>query len=156
MDISVISSQKRLDTLETRASALPVSSDPELQSQIARFLCVLTSGLIEQAVISLLDEYIRRRSTPRVQRYAGYQVSRLQNAKFDDILTLLGRFDPDWRIYIEANVTDEVRAAIDSIVNNRNQIAHGKQANISLGTFSSYYIKVKAFLLHLEAFLETQ
>jgi hypothetical protein len=156
MDISVVSSQNRLDALESKARNPPVSLDLELQSQIARFLCVLASGLIEQAVISLLDTYIRRRSEPRVQRYAIHQISRLQNAKFEDILIMVGRFDPAWRTHLEANVSEEKKSAIDSIVNNRNQIAHGKQVNISLGTFSNYYLSAKAFMVDLESFLQSQ
>ena len=156
MDISVVSAQNRLEALEIKAKNAPINADAELQSQIARFLCVLASGLIEQAVISLLDDYVRARSQARVQRYAGYQISRLQNAKFEDILKLVGRFDPAWRTHLESDTSDEVKSAIDSIVNNRNQIAHGKQVNISLGTFSGYYLRVKIFLVNLEVFLQTQ
>ncbi len=156
MDISVLSAQRRLDTLEAKARAVPVNQDPELQSQLARFLCVLASGLIEQAVISLLSDYARTRCHPRVQRYAEQQLSRLQNAKYEDILNLTGRFDPTWRKHFDENVASEIQSAIDSIVNNRNQIAHGKQVNISLGTFSQYYVLVKRFIADMEQFLQTQ
>lgn len=90
MDIAVFSARSRLDALENKAKLAPVSADPELQSQLARFLCVLTSGLIEQAMISLLDDYVRSRSPLRVHNYAASQINRLQNAKFEDILKLLG------------------------------------------------------------------
>jgi hypothetical protein len=156
MDISVVSSRKRLDALELKAQALPVSQDAELQSQLARFMCVLASGLIEQAVVSLLEDYARTRCHPRVQRYTQHQLSKLQNAKYEDILSLVGRFDPTWRKHFSDNVSDEVQSAIDSIVNNRNQIAHGKQVNISLGTFSQYYILAKRFLVDMELFLLSQ
>lgn len=153
MDISVISAQNRLESLQAKARSSAVAADPELQSQLARFLCVLASGLIEQGVKALLEEYVRARSAPRIYRYAAHQISRLQNAKFEDILQLIGRFDPAWRSHLEDNMSEQTKSAIDSIVNNRNQIAHGRQVNISLGTFSEYYSQLKNFMVYLEDYL---
>ena len=156
MNLSVVSAQQRLEALERKAATAPISLDAELQSQLARFLCVLASGFIEQATISILEEYVRRRSHARVQRFAAHHLSRFQNAKFEDVLTLVGRFDPSWRTHLEKSVEEEVKSSLDSIVNNRNQIAHGKQVNISLGTFSEYYLHVKSFVIFLDDFLRTQ
>jgi hypothetical protein len=156
MDTRIVGAQQRIDSLEKKASTPPVTADLELQAQIARFLCVLSSGFIEQAVIITLENYARLKSSPRIAEYVSSQLSRLQNAKFEDLLVLLGRFDREWREHIETTTTPEVKAAIDSIVNNRNQIAHGRQVNISLGTFSQYYQHLKAFLADLDHFITTQ
>ena len=153
MDLRILSAQNRIDSLEAKAKSDPVRSDVELQAQLARFLCVLSSGLIEQATVLLLDAYARRRSGTQVASYVSSQLSRLQNTKFDDILTLLGRFDSTWREYFISNTPPEQKDAIDSIVNNRNQIAHGGQVGISLGTFSEYYRNLKLFIISLDAFV---
>jgi hypothetical protein len=69
---------------------------------------------------------------------------------------MLGHFNPAWRDHFETNTPDEVKDAIDSIVNNRNQIAHGAQTNISLVTFMEYYKRVKAFIADLDTFVTNQ
>ncbi len=136
MDIRVFGAQQRIDGLQAKAKS---ESDLELQSQLARFLCVLSSGLIEQAIIHTLSAYSQRQSHPNVARYVGASVAKLRNAKFEDILVILGHFSPTWREYFEENTASEVKDAIDSIVNNRNQIAHGGQTGVSLATFMNYY-----------------
>src|ERR1035437_4206616 len=118
-----------------------------------RFLCVLTSGLIEQVLILGLDDMAKRKSNPRVAKYVSSHLSRIKNAKFEDIMAVLGRFDPDWRKYFEERTEAEVKDAIDSIVNNRNQIAHGGQVNISLDGFGKFYKALKPFLLELDQFI---
>jgi hypothetical protein len=155
MELSVLSARQRIDTLAKKAANEPVSADMELQAQLARFLCILTSGWIEQAVISILNAHTQKRSHPRVAQYVSHQLSRLQNAKFEDILVLLGRFDSLWRDHCESTTPIEIKDAIDSIVNNRNQIAHGAQVSISLGTFTKYYDSVKTFVSDLDAFISS-
>lgn len=156
MNMRIVGAQQRIDSLEAKAKADPVRYDPELQSQLARFMCVLSSGLIEQAVILTLGEYAERRSHPNVARHVNWNLSRFWNAKFEDVLVMLGHFDPRWRDHFEASTSAEVKDAIDSIVNNRNQIAHGAPTGLSLATFTGYYKRVKAFIADLDAFIATQ
>jgi hypothetical protein len=144
-----------IDNLEAAAKVPPVRDDRELQAQISRFLCVLSSGLIEQSLIIILENYSAARSHPRVSQYTNSQLARIQNAKFEDILSTLGRFDSAWRQYFEDTTAGEVKAAIDSLVNNRNQISHGGQVNISLAIFSEYYRLLKKFILDLDTYIAT-
>jgi formyltetrahydrofolate hydrolase len=155
VDRKILAIQQRIDTLEAKAKTAPVSSDTELQAQLARFMCVLSSGLIEQALIIILDNHAIVKSQSRIAQYVSYQLSRIQNAKFEDILVTLGRFDPMWRDHIDKNTSGEIKAAIDSIVNNRNQISPGGQVGISLATFSEYYKSLKRFIVDLEAFVDS-
>ena len=155
MDRRIAGTMQRLENLEVKAKADNVSCDGELQAQIARLLCVLTSGLIEQILIRGLDDLSKRNSHPCVAKYVSSNLTRINNAKFEDILVVLGRFDSDWRKYFEERTNPEVKDAIDSIVNNRNQIAHGGQVNISLVGFGQYYKALKPFLLELDQFISS-
>ncbi len=156
MDRRIVGAQQRIDNLESTAKSDPVKSDAELQSQLARFLCVLTSGLIEQALILTLAEYSQRRSHPTVARYVSANVSKIRNAKFEDILIILGNFSPKWREHFEETTSAEVKDAINSIVNNRNQIAHGGQTGISPVHYTEYYRRVKSFVADLVAYVSIQ
>ncbi len=154
MDRRLVGSRQRIENLHAKAIESPVTEDLELQAQIARHLAVLTSGLLEQSLIISLQAYCSKCSQPRIAAYASFNLSRIHNAKFEDILTVLARFDPAWRTYFEQNITQETKDSIDSIVNNRNQIAHGVQANITINTFANYYRSIKKFLNDLSSFLE--
>jgi hypothetical protein len=156
MNKRIVGLQDRIDGLQAKAKVEPVSLDAELQSQIARFLCVLGSGLMEQALIMILTDYAQKRCHTDVSRYVSASLSRIRNAKFEDVLVVLGHFSPDWRDHFEEETDPEVKDAIDSIVNNRNQIAHGAQTGISLVTFMGYYKRLKAFIVELDAFVSAR
>jgi thiamine biosynthesis protein ThiC len=155
VDRRIVGTIQRIENLNAKARTDAVSCDAEIQAHIARFLCVLTSGLIEQILILSLDDMAKRHSHPRVAKYVSSHLSRVNNAKFEDIMVLLGRFDPDWRKYFEQSTEPEVKAAIDSIVNNRNQIAHGGQVSISIVRFDEYYRALKPFILELDQFISS-
>jgi hypothetical protein len=55
--------------------------DAEIQSDLARYLCVLVSGFVETAVTELAIEHCRNRSASSVLNYASAQLDRLQNLK---------------------------------------------------------------------------
>jgi len=56
-----------LDDTFKRATA--IGPDPELQSDFARYLCVLVSGFLEKAVVEVILEHSRRHSQPSIQRF---------------------------------------------------------------------------------------
>jgi len=156
MDRSTVGAIQQLENLHAKAKADPVKTDLELQAQIARFLCVLASGVIEQVLVRGLERLVARRAIPSVANYAGSHLSRISNAKFSDILRTLGRFDPKWRDHFEQSTDEEIKAAVDSVVNNRNQVSHGRQVGISLVRFDEYYGSLKPFLMELDAFIDGQ
>ncbi len=151
MDRRIVGARQRIDNLEARAKAEPVSTDDELKAQMAQFLCVLSSGLIEEAVRLTLSSFATARSSPEVASYVTTHLAEFQNPKFEKIMVLLSSFNPDWREHFEDLASTEVKDAIDSIVNNRHQIAHGRQVGISIVTFSKYYRHIRAFIDDLDA-----
>ena len=62
-----------------------------------------------------------------------------RNANMERILQMAGIFSPAWRISIEAATTDEMKDAVDSILSNRDNIAHGGDVGLTIGTMKRYY-----------------
>ncbi len=131
--------KQRLDSLFSRVSAF--SQDLELQAHWARYLCVLSSGFLEESVRILLSEYVQNKANATVSRYVNAQLDGFQNPKAGKILELLRGFDPLWAESVEQFMSDERKDAVDSIVNNRHQIAHGRSVGISYITIKQYYEK---------------
>jgi hypothetical protein len=127
----------RLQATFDRIGSLP--ADIEIQSDFARYLCVLVSSFIENCVIELLLDHVRRCAAPSVVRYSEAQLSRFTNANVRRILDLVGAFEPDWRIQLEGFIVDEREAAINSVIAIRHQIAHGDSAGISYVRIKTYY-----------------
>jgi hypothetical protein len=136
----------------SRVSAL--SHDLELQAHWARYLCVLTSGFIEESVRILLSEYVQKRADATISRYVNAQLDGFQNPKAGRILDLLRAFDIAWAESAEQFLGDERKDAIDSIVNNRHQIAHGRNVGISYVTIRNYYEKAVESVDFIEQMLQ--
>lgn len=124
-------------------------TDLELLSDFARYLCVLTSGFLEQAVIALVLEHSRVNASPTVQRYVEFQLRRLTNTNAQRLIELLGSFDPDWRRDLVAYLVDERKDAVDSVINLRNTISHGRFAGLTMARVRNYYDRVKEVVDHI-------
>lgn len=120
-----------------------VQADPELQSDFAKYLCILVSGYVETAVTELLLEHSRRNAAPTVQRYVEAQTRRLTNLNSERLQQLLGSFDPDWRQSLSLLLVDEKKDALDSVVNLRNRIAHGEFVGVTYQRITGYFTHIK-------------
>ena len=140
--------KRQLDSTFARINTIDVG-ELELRSDFSRYLCVLVSGYIEKSVQELAHQLARRSSATPVARYVGEQISWFQNARADKLLNLVGSFDPDWRDTLERDFGDEL-AAVNSIVGNRHQIAHGGTASVSYAGIKEYYEQVQRLISYLE------
>ena len=129
--------KQQLDATFKRVKS--AGQEPELQSDFARYLCVLVSGYIERAIVALVLEHAREKGAPTLQRFVEQRTKRFANANASRIKELLGDFDPDWRLELENILVDERKSAIDSIVSQRNAIVHGGSSGITYYSISEYY-----------------
>lgn len=134
--------RQQLDATFKRAAGL--GADAELLSDFARYLCILVSGFLEQAVVELLMEYARMHSDDRVQLHIEQRLRQLTNLKAQRLIEVLGSFDPDWRHDLESFLVDEYKDALNGIVDLRNTIAHGRYAGVTMARVQDYYARIKA------------
>jgi hypothetical protein len=139
--------KQRLDATFKRAAQ--VGSDPELQSDFARYLCILVSGYLERAIIELVLEHSRQNSSPSIQRFVEFRTRRLANLNSERLGQLFGSLNPDWRQDIARFIVDERKAAIDSVVSLRNSIAHGKSVGVTYNRVARYYEEIQKIIDHV-------
>lgn len=140
--------EQRLDSLFIKIGS--IATEMELQSHFARYLCVLSSGYLETSVRAILGEYAVTSSSPNVGRFVASRLKRIQNPNMTQILDVIGAFNPEWRNKMEAATEGALKAAVDSIVTNRNHIAHGKDVGIGYVTIKRYYERAKKVVQLLE------
>lgn len=112
---------------------------------LAQFACVLAAGFLEDLIRVRLTE-VARFSKPRgeCEQFIESTVDRFQNADFDHILEITGRFSSNWRKALES-LDDEIKSAVTSIVANRHLIAHGRSSGISLSQVIEYFARLQEF-----------
>ena len=140
--------RNRLDNLISQIPTL--SSDLYLQSNLVKFACVLVCGYVEVSLRDVLQEYTRKRASVEVGKYANRQLERIRNPKMEVILELMGAFSQDWKKSMESETQGRLKLHVDSLVNDRNLIAHGKDVGLSYVQLQGYYRSALAVIELIE------
>jgi len=114
------------------------SGEEEL-SHWARYLCVLTAGLIESAARLIFSEYARTHSSAETHRFVVGRLERVTNVNTERLRELMGSFSPVWRDAFDRSTSHAQKDAVDSVLANRHNIVHGRSVGISLVRVKGYY-----------------
>lgn len=130
--------KSKIDNLISESSKLPPEQE-FLQAHLSRYICVLVSGYLEVSIRELFTAYAGRQASPKVREYVSTTLSRFQNPSMEKILQVASSFDRQFGEDLRKNTEGKLKDGVDSIVSNRNQIAHGQSVGLSLGTLKAYY-----------------
>ena len=144
MNTKILQHKQRIDKLFQEVTTI---SDMRMQGEWAKYLCVLSSGYLENSLRILLSDYISRNSSREIQRYSEPIIGSLTNCKHGKIIKTLEQFDTNWassfseKIEKKSKIENEIKDSIDSLVQNRHDIAHGKSIGVGYVTVKKYYEK---------------
>ena len=130
--------------------------DEEIRSHWTRYLCILTAGLLETGLREIMVEYVRRNSDKRIQKRFSNRQHLPLNPKKRAIISTLYDFDKKWGEEIEKYITDEKGDKIDSVMNNRNRIAHGQDVSVTSDALNSQYREVVRVVQFINDLVLTQ
>jgi hypothetical protein len=135
-DVDVFRGQQRIDHVFKQVDQI---SDPELRAHFARYLCVLVAGFLETSVRRFYSRYARNSASPAVANYVESQLKWFQNPTMGKICEMARAFDPGWETQLRTQTEGELKDAVESIMANRHNIAHGESSGISYATIKNYY-----------------
>jgi len=142
MNPRIISYRDRLDNLYRKTSTI---SDQNDRKEWSKYLCVLTSGWIEESLRTLLNDYARFNASPKIQHYVSKEIDNITNCKTDKIIQILSKFDAEWGKQFEEKIDNrspihrEIKDSIDTVVANRHRIAHGRSVGMTYTRISGFY-----------------
>jgi RiboL-PSP-HEPN len=122
------------------ASVRSPALDPEVGSDLAKYVCVRICGFVDQSLVTLTVAHSEAKSAPTVARFAASWMARTQNPKRGRLIEFAGRFRHDW-----GEELDKALEAIDptdslnSLVQTRNDIAHGLSSGVGHDTLIRYF-----------------
>jgi hypothetical protein len=137
-----------------RAGHDPSTKNIEMLAHWGRYLCVLTAGYVENVVRHVYGDYLAKASgKAQVARYARRFIEGVQNPKAGKLVEIATSFEPKWGADLEAFLDQNLRGeAINSIMQNRHLIAHGRNSDISIARVDQYIGKIA----EVAAFIEQQ
>ena len=116
----------------------------ELQAEWARFICVISAGLLENAIKELYIDFSRKKVTAPLASFVSSTLSPIRSPKSSKFLDTAGAFNSIWKDELQQYLDTDGRGdAIDSIMSQRHLIAHGKAhtSNITLANVKDYLKK---------------
>lgn len=134
---SLIAKQKVIEDLFVEIKAF--SGDALIKAYLTYYLCVRVSGFLEDCVRTIFSNYVDANSKNSVKTFVAKKLRKFPNPTWEAIYALTKDFDDGWVEYLKANVDQSYRDAINSIVSNRNTIAHGGTSSITLNDLEKYY-----------------
>ena len=144
--------------LDRGAAMQRASASPEgdyIQAQIVRYCCLLTCAAIEQGLIDMASGYAGRIGDQRLERFVGETLSAGKNPSPTYILQILTRFDQSWSDAVRAVLDSVGEHNINSIVSNRNRIAHGQEVSISISSLRQWIPAARSLCVALKKLSET-
>lgn len=140
------------------AKAKELEPDDELRSHLTKYICVLCSGFIENSIFHAFSDIAENSCEPSVVlTYAKSQLYKIQNANSEKIRGLAKAFNPDWHDPLKAYLQEENRgAAINYILKDRHNIAHGRDSDITIIKLEGYLNKTIEVIKYLENNLNDQ
>lgn len=124
--------------------------DDELRAYLSKFLCVRASGFIESSFKNLIYDYIQGTSPQPIQKFVTNKLKTVTNLNYNKLISVVTSLNKDWANELENLINDEQRAALNSVVSNRNNIAHGENDSISYDLMKNYYRSIKEVVAHLK------
>lgn len=138
------------------AKELQIDHD-ELHGHWGRYACLLSAGYFEVALRLVIQKRVQQKAAPEIQRFVLQSLESIQNPKAERFLKVVRSFDPKWGDALDKYFADnvDVKEALDSLMINRHQIAHGKACSISVGRVSGYFKSANKAIEYLDALLNS-
>lgn len=124
----------------------------ELQAHLAKYICVLCSGFLENAIQLIYGDYVKSETeSEAVILFSTKTLSKIQNPNSEKFRETAKSFRPDWEESLKQFLQEEERgSAINYIMKDRHRIAHGKDSEITLNRIKGYLIKTIEVLEFIE------
>ncbi|RPI16030.1 MAG: hypothetical protein EHM58_12780 [Ignavibacteriae bacterium] len=120
-----------------------IKDNEEIKSHLTRYLCIRTSGYLESVIKSLVEAYVEKSCPQPTQNFINSKVKRVTNLDEKKLTKFLESFSKQWSEYFEIEVSEREKSSLNSVISNRNQIAHGVSVSLNYSNMKQYYDDLK-------------
>ena len=147
MDLRIKSKISSLDALFLTAESI---DEEEIQGHFSKYLCVKTSGLLENYIKSQVGDYVTSTSAQPTSSFVKSKIQRFTNIDYKKMTEFLSSFSSDWTEQFNKSLTDDLKSSLNAIISNRNNIAHGNNDSITMTNMKVHYANMKKIISILD------
>ena len=132
--------------------------DDYTKSHVAQYLTVLCSGIFEDIIKNFVIELTHRESINReIKEFVFKQIKKsFQNPSYENLKSFIEKFNDTWAKELRNRIEDKNIVALNSIVNNKNLIAHGNSSTITFPFIKQHYEDSKIIIEQLDSIILEQ
>jgi len=123
--------RRRLEELRLLVNS--ATHEPEVGSELSRFLVIRASGYVEHTFETCIQHFAEAKSHPAVANYVAAGLFRGRNPKPDVLLERTRMLSEEWAVQLEGYFDSDdsrVRRELDFLIDRRNKIAHGQSESV--------------------------
>jgi len=149
------SHKNKIDSLIRRIEKYSKTDfDLEIMSDMSKYTCIQVSGYFDKSIIYLLLKYSEKHANKELQKFVYEKLKRFSNASSVKIESLLNSYSKCWGKSIVSHPRyNELKGSINSLVRERNLIAHGEDSTISLARVKQYYQHAEVLLDYISSII---
>lgn len=128
-------------------------NDPHLASMLSDYLVVFISGIYEDIIEYLFVQRVGKTKDKEIENLVKTLIGRqFRNPEFGKVKKLVDALDSKYGIAL-SKLDKKHRDAIDSIVSNKNKVAHGGVSNATINDVAIYHNNALKIFEELENIL---
>lgn len=131
-----------------------LTDEEEMQSHLAKYICILCSGFLENVVKALYSDYVKSLTTSEsIISFTSSNLNNINNPNSERLRGIAKSFNIVWEKDLNVfMIADDRNTTINYIMKERHNIAHGKDSEITLRRIREYHLKS----LEVAKFIESQ
>ena len=146
--------KSQIDSLDSLFNNIGKIDDEEIKGHLAKYLCIKTSGLLENFIKSQIGDYVDICSSQPTAKFVKGKLKSFTNIDNKKLTGFLESFHQDWYETYNLSMNDKLKSALNSVISNRNNIAHGNPDSITFGNIKTYYIDIKEIIIILDGIIK--
>lgn len=130
------------------------TSDPELASMLSSYIVVFISGIYEDCIEYLFIQRAAKTNDKDIENLVKNLINKqFRNPQYSKIVELLKALNPTYVAGLESKIKVSNKDGINSIVGNKNFVAHGKYCNATINDVFDYHNRAIKIFDELEKIL---
>jgi len=136
--------------IENVLESIPRTAE-EVRSDLLKLAAVLSAGYVELACQEILGQYSAPRACDEVGAFVVSQLRRFQNMTPAKVCDLVSMFSAEEGQAVREHMEDRIEASLTSLVNLRNNIAHGRDMSVGHANLRQYFQDVSRLVRFIES-----
>ena len=149
--------KEKFDSIQRNIKIAEEVNDQKLASMLSSYLVVSISGTYEDCIEYLFIQRSGKNNDKEIQNFVKTLIDlHFRNPNYENIKKMVKALDSKYETILRDKIADKNIEGINSIVTNKNNVAHGKVSNATIRDIKNYHENALKIFKVLEEILSKE